>query len=81
MDLFAAVVRVAELIEVERLRSWGENNPGDRLFHEPVVGAEEWVALFHVKREGPTTVARSLAGPCQQVSIGSDGMRPQTRPS
>jgi hypothetical protein len=80
MGPFAEVARVAELFEMERLPREEENRPtGDRgMSLEPAVEVER-VVHFRVEREGLVTVARLLGEPYQQVSIGSDGMRPQIR--
>lgn len=69
------------MAELQQLQREEENRPtGDHgSSPEPVV--EEWVAHLHVEKEGLVTVVRLLVEPYQQVSIESDGMRPQIRPS
>lgn len=78
---FAEVARVIELVEMEQLpRGEGSRPTKDRgSFPEPVV--EERSVHFRVEREELMTVVRLLVGPCQQVSIESDGTRLRIRPS
>ena len=81
MGPFAEVVRVAELIGLEQPLRKEVNRPTRDfgLRPEPIAEVGERVARFHVEREGLATAAGLLAGPYQQVSIESDGMRPQIR--
>ena len=79
---FAEVAKVAELIETEQLTMGEENRPTrDRGSYLERVEVEERIVRFHVEREELATVVRLLAQHYQQVSIESNRMRPQIRPS